>query len=622
METSSAGRGDDASPRVVTAETAAIPRGAVTESIGIVTSIAMFMALGYVAEVAWRRFVLGGFVSASRDVTWMAPLSAAAFAVVLLAPLWLAAPFLPRPTARRWATFGSVWLAVCAALLPWTQIHRLAAVLLALGVATLFVRWSATGGRLATVRRLGTVVGVLMLIVGGGLTAWRALQRRSAYASLPTAQAGAPNVLVLLLDTVRASALSMYGYARTTSPHMDALAAGGTLFEQAVSTAPWTLPAHASLFTGEFPGLLSTSFRRPLDGARGTLAERFREAGYETVGFVGNAYYTAWDSGLSRGFLHWHDYNLSIRQVLRSGWIGQASIMLQLVAARSLGAVVSAVRSAEFVVIPKPGGDAPNATQITDALLDWEGGRDARPYFAFANFFDAHEAYAPPARYRTRFAADPGPRDLHDAEIAYIDDEIQRLLDGLRASGALDNTIVVITSDHGEQFKEHGINGHGNSLYYHLLRIPLVIRFDGRVPAGRRVDDVVSLRDVGATLLSLAGLPSAATFPGHSLVPTWAGGDSSGAARSPAISELTQDSVPRTSNPLTRSQGISLVENDGLHGIFRNTKSNDPLMFNVRTDSTELENLAERPGGRATYDAQGRRLRQLLEIDQAAFTRR
>jgi arylsulfatase A-like enzyme len=621
MDTGIGGR-NDATPREVTAANTAIPRGSVTDSVAIVFSIAMFMALGYVVEVAWRRFVLGGFVSASREVVWMAPLSAAAFAVVLLAPLWLAAPYLRRATARRWAAFGSVWLFVFAALLPWTQIHRLAAVVLAIGVAAMVVRWIDRGERLATIRRVGTVTGVFLLVVGGALSAWRAQQRRAAFDALPPAREGSPNVLVLLLDTVRASALSMYGYARNTSPSMDALAAGGLVFEHAVSTAPWTLPAHASLFTGEFPGLLSASFRRPLDGTRATLAEHFREGGYETVGFVGNPYYTAWDSGLSRGFLHWHDYNLGVRQVLRSGWIGQASITLQFLAARSLGDLVRAVRSAEFVVIPKPGGDAPNATQIADAMLAWERGRAAQPYFAFANFFDAHEAYAPPARYRTRFAADPGPRDLHDAEIAYIDDEVQRLLDGLRTRGALENTIVVITSDHGEQFKEHGINGHGNSLYYHLLHIPLVIRFDGRVPSGRRVSDVVSLRDVGATLLSLAELPSAATFPGHSLAPTWAGGDSTGTQRSPAISELTQDSVPRTSDPLTRSQGISLVENDGLHGIFRNTRSVRPLMYNVRTDTNELDNLSERPEGRAIYDAQRGRLRRLLEIDQAEFTRR
>lgn len=596
-------------------ETDVQPPGSSRESLAITLGFAMAMALGYVLEVAWKRAVAHTFASASRDVLWMAPLSAGVYAAVLLAPLWLAAPFLPRPTARATAVFGAVALAAFAVLLPWTEIHRVAALLLAMGAGSVAMRWCTTPGRVRAVVRFGQVTAGALVVLGLASVVVRGWQTRRAYAALPEARAGSPNVLLLLLDTVRASELGMYGYARNTSPAMDSIAAGGVTFDHAVSTAPWTLPAHASLFTGEYPGVLSTSFRTPLDDAHPTLAERFRAAGYETVGFVGNPYYTAWDSGLDRGFLHWFDLRRSVQQVLRSGWIGQSSIVLQLMRARHLRDVADAVRSHEFVVIPKPGGDAPDAAGITDALLDWESRRQARPYLAFVNFFDAHESYAPPAEYRTRFTRSPRARDLHDGEIAYIDDQIGRLLAELDRRGALANTIVVLTADHGEQFREHGISGHGNSLYYQLLHVPLVMRYDGHLPAGQRVPFVVSLRDIGATLLDLGGAARDLPFPGRSLVATWRAADSVPAELSPAISELTQDSVPRTDDPLTRSQGISLVENDGLHGIFRNLKTIRPLLFNVRSDAGERENLAKEVEGRAVYDAQQERLRRLLLLD-------
>lgn len=592
--------------------------GSRRESLALVLAISMAMALGYVLEVAWKRLVVHGFVSASRDVIWMAPLSAAAFALVILAPIWVTAPLVPRPTARAAAVFGATALSAFAFLLPWTEVHRVAAALLSLGVASAAMRWCASSYRVRGVIRAGRITAISLLVLGAASVVVRGWTQWRAYASLPAASAGSPNVLLLLLDTVRASELGMYGYERDTSPAMDSLAAGGVLFEHAVSTAPWTLPAHASIFTGEYPGVLSTSFRNPLDGERATLAEHFRDAGYETVGFVGNPYYTAWDSGLGRGFLRWYDLRRSARQVLRSGWIGQSSIVLQLMRARSLHDIADAVRSHEVVVIPKPGGDAADAAGITDALLDWEATRHERPYFAFANFFDAHESYDPPAPYRTRFTRTPVARDLHDGEIAYVDDQIRRLFDELKRRGALDNTIVVVTADHGEQFREHGMSGHGNSLFYQLLHVPLVIRFDGHLPAGRRVAHVVSVRDLGATLLDLAGVSPHVSFPGRSLAASWDASDSLPDALSPAISELTQDSVPRTDDPLTRSQGISLVENDGLHGIFRNFTTIRPLLFNVRTDAAEKENLAKVKEGRAVYDAQQERLRNLLSADTLA----
>ena len=595
-------------------------RGTRAESIGIILSMAMLMALLYVTEVGWKRFVAVTFVAASRDVMWMAPLSASFFSLLFLTPIWLLAPRLTRGRARALAVFGAAGLVAFAVLLPWTQVHRGAAVIFAAGVGTMAVRLLGTALRVAALRKAGLVMATVLAVgalVVAGRDVWRT---RRAYASLPTARAGAPNVLFILLDTVRASALGLYGYGRATSPEIDRFAAGGMVFDRAISTAPWTLPSHASLFTGEYPGLLSTSFRSPLDDRQVTLAERFRDAGYETVGFTGNLHYTAWDSGLSRGFLRWDDFARSATQTLRSGWIGQSVVVLQLLHARAKWQVGEALRNPKFRVVPKPGGEERVAAALVNDLLAWHTDRPARPYFAFVNFFDAHEDYRPPTDLRTRFAATPTRRDLYDAEVFYLDRELGRMFGELTRRGALDNTIVVITADHGEQFGEHKMSGHGNSLYMQLLRVPLIVRFDRGIPAGTRTTDIISLRDIGATLLDLAGVRPQIPFPGQSIA-TLLRGDSSGAReRSEAISELTQDAPPPSSDPLARSQGISLVS-DSTHLIHRNSKGAQPELYDTVRDLEETINLARSTEGKVVADERRARLRELLAHDKARFER-
>ncbi len=602
-------------------------RGAPLEASTIILAIAMWMALGYVLDVGWKCCVTGTFAAASRNVLWMAPLSAGALALLLLAPLPLLAPFLPRPLARRFAVAAATWLVAFAALLPWTQVHRLAAAVLAAGVASVAARSWASPRAIRRIHQAGVAIAATLLLTGGALTAWRAWQVHRGYAALGTPRDGAPNVLILLLDTVRATALSLYGYERHTSPVLDSLAAGGVTFEHAVSTAPWTLPAHGSLFTGMYDGVMSTTFTTPLDARHPTVAEQFRDAGYETIGFTANLHYTAWDSGLSRGFLRWLDFKDDVRQVLRSGWLGQMSSMRQLIHARSRWQLFQAVRHPELEVVPKPGGVERNAAELVDAMLAWHATRRdrSRPWFAFANFFDAHRDYAPPPPWNTRFAADslrPSDRARYDGEIAFVDHEIGRLLRTLRARGDLERTLIVVVSDHGEQFGEHRVSGHGNSLFYQVLQVPLVLRWDGVVPAGRRVDAIVSIRDLPATLASLAGIPLPPGFPGVSLAPLWSDDRPLDFASSAAISELTQDPIPRTADPLSRSQGVSLVSTNGEHGIHRATPGARAWMYDVRADRSETRNLTLQPDGAARHRAQRRTLQALLREDDRRHGRR
>lgn len=572
----------------------------------------------FVVAVAWKYFVGHDFVAASRDVAWMAPLGALiSFFVLLSPPLALAAFFARgRVDITRLATLLAVALVTFSALLPWTQIGRLAALVLALGLGTAAARYFSTSARLRTLHRIAAAALVVQLAAATVYGVIAARDTAAARAALgPAPDASRPNVLIILLDTVRGDGMSLYGYRHPTTPRIDAFAAAGMVFESAISTAPWTLPAHGTLFTGRYPGELSTSFTAGLDSRFPTIAEVFAGAGYETTGFTGNLHYTAWDSGLDRGFVTWHDFPRTLEQVIRSFWIGRSAVVRELLEARHKWQIREAMRISKFMVVPKPGGDERDAEELTDAFLGWLAGRETpRPWFAFINYFDAHDSYSPPPDLRLRFAADsanPTPRDLYDAEVLRVDRGVGRLLDSLAATGKLANTIVAITADHGEHFGEHGMDGHGNSLYAENVRVPLIIRYDGVVPAGR-LGEPVSVRDLPATLLQLAGLGT--PFPGTSITRRWATSDRDSLAGSLAVSELTQETMPADPDVIRRSQQVSLVAG-GHHLIIRNRRNRSEL-YTWPSAGDSLPDLLTRTGGDTIAERMRASLRSAMGGDR------
>lgn len=595
-------------------------RGRRLESWGIALAFAMLLAALYVGEIAWKYFVRETFVAASRDVAWMAPLSAATYLSIFCAPFILAAPFLHRLRARQVVLFVAAFVTVFAFLLPWTQVHRIAAVFLALGAGSAAARALSGDGAIALVRRTGATVAAALGLIAVIILAGDGLKGRRAWAALPAADPGAPNVLFIILDTVRASAMSLYGYERETTPAIDAFSREGVVFDHAIATSPWTLPSHATLFTGEYPGPLSTSFRTALDSRNPTLAETFRDAGYETLGITANLHYTGWDSGLDRGFLRYIDFPRRAGQVLRSGWIGQSSFMLRLQAIRQRWQVRALLEDPRLLVVPKPGGDELNAEDLTETFLAWHSSKSDRPYFAFLNYFDAHADYRPPPEFRTHFTEKPTPRDLYDGEILYTDRHVGRLLDELQRRGALENTLVVITSDHGEQFGEHNRNGHGNTLYYQLLHVPLVMRFDKELPAGVRIDEPVSLRDLPATILAIARPAAEPALPGQSLAALWKGDSAAMPTVSAVISELTMDSIPRTSDPLTRSELVSLVA-QGHHWILKHSGGGKEELYAVPADMEEERDLAPSEAGKRIAAELREQLRALFRTDAPSVSR-
>lgn len=413
------------------------------------------------------------------------------------------------------------------------------------------------------------------------------LRGRSA---LPPASSDAPNVIMIVLDTVRAESLSVYGHNEPTSPWLERFAKDGVLFERAFSTSPWTLPAHGTLFTGRIPRELSTDWESGLDRTHPTLAEVFASHGYLTAGFVANYDYASARTGLDRGFLRYDDHT-AFKSIFGHTYDSPTR------SSSTIGRIApSWVRRLLDDLSHK------NAPALNREFLDWLRSQPDRPIFAFLNYYDAHSPYRSPSQYDARFRSaassgrGQGRLDAYEACIAYLDDQLRDLFTKLEGNGFLRNTIVVITSDHGEQFGEHGVARHGNSLYRHVLEVPLIIAHPGHLPGGMRVPQTVSIRDIAATVLDLAAIQPPKPLPGRSLARYWM--DTPGSARTddPVVSEVTtavrQPSWLNSDGPM-----VSIVEHD-FHYI-KNFGRNEEELYHVLSDPRETRNLAASSMGNA-----------------------
>ena len=530
-------------------------------------------------------------IGISPHIIWMAPL---ANLVWVFGPLLLLALAgrLRRGKDQRLPVMLALTIAVLSVILLNQGMHKLVSLFLALGVA-----WQLAPRMMRSVRfnRLvrGTVpVLAVMVIAGAGtLAAKRWNHERRIVAALPEAAAGRPNVLFLVLDTVRGFSLSLYGYGRPTTPFMERFATGGARFDLAMSPAPWTLPSHGSMFTGQRPGALSARLNTPLDDRYPVIAEAFARAGYATGGFAANMSYVSREHGLARGFSHFRDFRLSPSGILGSSRLG--TVLLNLDAVRNV-----------LGYFELPGRK--NAGVLHQEFLGWLDDRGPdRPFFAFLNYFDAHQPYLAPKSFRERFSLDTRspfkPRLVdanfremtaeeiewsmseYDATIAYIDVELQRLMEQLAQRGVLDNTIVVITSDHGEHFGDHRRVSHGNSLYRQLLQVPLVIRYPARVPQGTTVAHPVGLAELPRTLFDLAGVSDSGVFPGRSLSRFWAPGFT------PDSTEVVLSEMPT----LKGERALSLAGN-GYH--FIRWFGRPPQLYHLQDDPEETRDLATDPG--------------------------
>jgi arylsulfatase A-like enzyme len=383
------------------------------------------------------------------------------------------------------------------------------------------------------------------------------------------AHASALNVLLVSIDSLRADHLSAYGYRRPTSPAIDALASEGVRFDHAVSQAPWTLPAHASLLTSLYPGHHGAdSPRRALDPNVTTLASILAGAGYAAHAVVSGPLLRR-EHGLDVGF-HTYDDALARTSHRESH---------------------SAVTSGETL-------------ERALALLE----TTKEPFLLFLHFWDVHYDYRPPPPYDTRFdpgytgavtgegfADDPAihagmaARDrehliaLYDGEIAWVDAHVARLLEALSRRGLAERTIVALTADHGDEFFEHGAKGHQHALYEELLHVPLILRSPRLVP-GSHVPNRVELIDVVPTLLDLAAVPAPAGLQGRSLVPLLRGEPWHDR---PSFAETTRAAKPETVARRTPAWAVYA----GADKLISFARLHTPELYRLAEDPHERNNL-------------------------------
>ncbi len=358
---------------------------------------------------------------------------------------------------------------------------------------------------------------------------------------------GRPNVVVILIDTLRADHLGCYGYARPTSPCIDAIAAGGVVYERAISPAAWTPPAHASLFTGAYPSRHGVERSRlVLSPALVPLPEALRRHGYRTYGVSSN-YWLSRETRFDRGFDHFVEswqlvqargvnpalFRQERRQGLGLDGVGERRGLARLGAAAVNGLYERATRALRRRFHAWDDG----AWRVNRVVRRWarEWSRSDEPFFAFIHYMEPHLRYAPPGRYRTlhapagvsrrrlgavnqdpwRYLAGRAPmseadfeilRALYDGEVSYVDARVGEIYGLLRQRGLLRNTFVVVTSDHGENLGEHQLMDHAYCLYDTLLRVPLIVSGPAEFPPGERVPDQVQTLDLFPTILDLADI--------------------------------------------------------------------------------------------------------------------
>jgi len=381
------------------------------------------------------------------------------------------------------------------------------------------------------------------------------------------------NVVFIGLDTVRSDHLGCYGYGRDTSPAIDRLASEGTLFEYAVSHSPWTLPSFASAFTSLYPTQHGAGFLRSSMGRRfPTLGTVLTNNGYATGAIVNTAALNP-VFGIDRGFAH-------------------------------------------YDVTPITAGRVADGT--TRAALEWIDAQGESPFFIFVHYYDPHLPFTPPAPYDTifdpeyagplgnsfdpeflmtdrmkgfaRMNAFPG-RDkehivaLYDGEIAFADQAIGDLLEGLDSRGLRENSVVVFMSDHGEEFFDHGGFAHGHTLYEELLRVPLIFRLPGRIPDGARVPGMVRLIDIMPTLLSLLGIDADASMEGRDLGALFRG--EAAAEPAPAGALLKQEALSEALLYGPEQKSITAFP----YKLIMNMASRTEMLFNLDRDAAEAENL-------------------------------
>lgn len=384
----------------------------------------------------------------------------------------------------------------------------------------------------------------------------------------PAAANAMPNIIFIVVDALRADHVSSYGYERPTTPNLDALmAAEGVRFEQAITASSWTYPSNAAMLTGRMPSRLGINWsdvQTSIPSGEALLAEHLHNAGYYTAGFISNFYLTN-RFGFNRGF--------DVYEPLRGSEKAEDLNML------AMNWLESHVGD-EYI--------AGSRLQVAE---------ESQPLFLFLYYYDPHTWYDPPAPYNTLYdntytgaitpdvyqhgqpvvagELAPTPRDvehliaLYDGEITYWDHHFGQMMAYLDGMGVLDNSLVVVTSDHGQMFGEHNKWVHRNSLYEEVLRVPMLLRYDGVVAKDHVTAEPVNTVDLMPTILDLIGLSVPGGLDGISLRAQAQGqpGDADRAVYAEMESEPNPDALGHWIAPPTDLRAVRQGEWKYIHRV-------------------------------------------------------
>ena len=336
---------------------------------------------------------------------------------------------------------------------------------------------------------------------------------------------GHPNILFIVLDTVRVDHLSLYGYDLDTSPNIDRLGKNSVVFDNALSPSSWTLPSHASMFTGR--DVSHHNVTKTYDTLRDdetTLAEILKAKGYNTAGFTGSPWTKA-RYGFGQGFITYKD---------RLDFFEYSSTFSKF----SIRSFISFFLQFKFEESVLKDYRKRPAEQINTDIFNWLDKNKGHPFFMFINYYDAHFPYTPDLNFKKKFTnkrydyrrismmRNRGLYDkylvsymisLYDAEINYIDYHIGNLLDRLDALGIKNDTIIIITADHGEEFYEHGGYSHGNTLYNEVIHVPLIVYYPKEFKP-QRIEKRIGTIDTFSTILNMLKIEAQKNIDSASLI--------------------------------------------------------------------------------------------------------
>ncbi len=550
--------------------------------IGIGVGIAE--AYYYMLHVFYLHRETPGVIGISQHAVWMSPL-ANAVALALVGALLIGARtlFKSRVTPNLIVAVLA-GLGLLSVIMATGRLHWSAALVLITGAAVALWRTIAPGaGDVASVARASIIpLAATVVVLGAAVPMYETVREHRQLAAAGDVAVDAPNVLFIVMDTERAASTSLNAGTRRTTPFLEKFAREGVVFDRAIAPASWTLPSHAAMFTGRSWTDLGVGPNAPMGERYPTLAEVLTRRGYATAGFVANVKYLSDVFGLDRGFGRWEDQDITLPTIVDHSWIVRSAVSLAL---RPMG--IANLRRGK------------TADEVNAGVLSWLDHRESkRPFFAFLNYFDAHAPYDTPDEWRSssksklkrnvlerdkKDSSDYTPLEraqieaAYETSITYLDSRIEALMNGLQDRGLRRNTVVIITSDHGEEFGEHGQLGHGFGVTMPLLHVPLVIVYPNKLRPGLRVSSPIEIQRLAATVMRFTGGPDR-SLGGRSLVAFWTTG-------------MAQPVNPFTAFSI--DQNTASVVTPALH-MTRDRRGREQL-FNPTLDPLELHDLIGDP---------------------------